>query len=157
MKRIEANDPGAMLKMGMILGGAGKYAEAFAILTKAVEVDNNAKAHYHLSHLYQNGQGVEKDDKKSLYHLEEAAIGGYPDARFDLAKDDLLNGRGARAVKHWIIAATLGHDQSMKVLKAQYKRGIVRKEDLAAALRAHQAAVDATKSPQRDLAEKIDV
>ena len=30
--------------------------------------------------LYRNGLGVEKDEKKELYHLEEAAIGGHPDA-----------------------------------------------------------------------------
>ena len=33
-------------------------------------------------------------------------------------------------------------------------RGIVSKEDYAAALRGHQAAVDATKSTQREKAEK---
>ena len=33
------------------------------------------------------------------------------------------------------------------------KRGFVKKEDFAAALRGHQAAVDATKSPQRQAAE----
>ena len=35
-----------------------------------------------------------------------------------------------------------------------YKKGLFKKEDLGAALRAHQAAVDATKSPQRDVAEE---
>jgi len=34
-----------------------------------------------------------------------------------------------------------------------FKEGYASKDDLAAALRAHQAAVDATKSPQRDAAE----
>ena len=34
-----------------------------------------------------------------------------------------------------------------------FEMGIVSKADLAAALRAHQAAVDATKSPQRKRAE----
>jgi hypothetical protein len=33
-----------------------------------------------------------------------------------------------------------------------YVKGDVDKEDFAAALRAHQAAVDATKSPQREVA-----
>jgi DNA-binding GntR family transcriptional regulator len=33
--------------------------------------------------------------------------------------------------------------------------GIVSKEDYAAALRGHQAAVDATKSKQRDAAEEF--
>ena len=36
-----------------------------------------------------------------------------------------------------------------------YKAGKLSKANFAAALRAHQAAVDATKSPQRDEAEEI--
>jgi hypothetical protein len=37
---------------------------------------------------------------------------------------------------------------------AAHKGGFFSKEDLADALRGHQAAVDATKSPQREAAEK---
>ena len=37
-----------------------------------------------------------------------------------------------------------------------FKEGHVSKDDLAAALRAHQAAVDATKSPQREAADIYD-
>ena len=58
-----------------------------------------------------------------------------------------------RAVKHWMIAAKLGHDDSLYALKEGYKKGDVSKEDFAAALRGHQAAVDATKSPQREKEE----
>ena len=39
---------------------------------------------YNLSLMYRDGQGVEKDKKKELYHLEEAAIGGHPDVRHNL-------------------------------------------------------------------------
>ena len=52
-----------------------------------------------------------------------------------------------------IIAASLGLDVSLKLLKGFYGYGQVSKEDFAAILRAHQAAVDATKSPQREVAE----
>ena len=31
-----------------------------------------------------NGEGVEKDEGKAIYHLEEAAMGGHPRARYDL-------------------------------------------------------------------------
>ena len=37
--------------------------------------------------------------------------------------------------------------------REMYKLRMISKEDFAAALRAHQAAVDATKSPQREEAE----
>ena len=56
-------------------------------------------------------------------------------------------------MKHWIIAANLGDDDSIKIFKQCYAYGDVSKEDFAAALRAHQAAVNATKSPQREKAE----
>ena len=55
-------------------------------------------------------------------------------------------------MKHWIIAASLGYDDSIQMLKGCYKNGLVSKEDFAAALRAHHAAVEATKSPQREVA-----
>jgi len=95
----------------------------------------------------------EKDDKKEMYHLEKAAICGHIEARYNLAICEKMHDRIYRAVKHWIIAANLGCDRSIHDLKVCYGNGAVSKEDFAAALRAHQAAVDATKSPQRDAAE----
>jgi len=41
------------------------------------------------------------------------------------------------------------HKCAIQRLKESFQRGDVSKEDFAAALRGHQAAVDATKSPQR--------
>jgi hypothetical protein len=43
---------------------------------------------------------------------------------------------------------------SIQSLKKRYGCGDVSKEAFAAALRAHQAVVDATKSPQREAAAK---
>ena len=109
-------------------------------------------AHFSLSFLYHEGQGVEEDEEKELYHLEEAAIGGHPTARYNLGIKEGQNDRIERAVKHWITAANLGDDDSIEALKTGYKHGAVSKEDFAAALRAHHAAIIATKSPQREAA-----
>ncbi len=87
--------------------------------------------------------------------MEEAAIGGHPGARHTLGCYELTNnGNLVRAVKHFHIAAAQGVDTSIELLMQVYRhgRGFVSKEDLATALRAHQAAVDATKSPQREAA-----
>jgi TPR repeat protein len=100
--------------------------------------------------------GVENDEKKGVYYLEEAAIAGHPKARYDLAGYEWDNERYDRAVKHYIIAANLGYDDSIQALKDCYKEGKVIKDDFAAALRAHQAAVDATKSQQREAAAKAE-
>jgi len=152
MKRVEKNDPVAMTHFGKKRCREGNYDTAFEYFAKAAEL-GDVEAYYNLSFIYQEGQGVEKDEKKRLYHLEQAAIGGHPDARYNLARKEGRNERFDRSVKHLIIAASLGHDGSIQMLKECYKYGDVSKEDFAAALRAHQAAVDAAKSPQRDAAE----
>ena len=82
-----------------------------------------------------------------------ATIGGSLFARNSLGTIEGKNGRYERAFKHFIIAAKLGDDDSLNALKEGYKKGYVSKEDFAAALRGHQAAVDATKSPQREKGE----
>ncbi|KAK1734981.1 hypothetical protein QTG54_014441 [Skeletonema marinoi] len=160
MKRVAANDPVAIREIGSKYYNNGDREHAFEYFTNAAEL-GDASAHHELSIMYQKGEGVEKDEKMELFHLVEAAIGGHPDARYDLARKEGRNERFDRSAKHFIIAANLGHDGSIRALKEGYKHGFVSKEDFAAALRAHQAAVDATKSPQRDaaeaFAEKFDV
>ena len=104
-----------------------------------------------------NGQGVEKDKENETYHLEEAAIQGHTDARYNLALNEVKNGRIGRAVKHLIIAANLGCDNSIQSLKRFYGAGLISKDDFAGALRAHYAAVETTKSPQREKAAKTDL
>ena len=69
-----------------------------------------------------------------LHHLEVAAIGGNDLARHNLGCLEERIGRLDRAVKHLIIAANLGNDGSLDALKEGFKRGLVSKEDFAAAL-----------------------
>ncbi len=154
LKRAQANDPSALCHMGGERQEEGKYAEAIDYYSKAAEL-GDANAHYNLSLMYKDGEGVEKDEKKFLYHAEEAAIGGHPAARYQLAIHEAEKGRNDRAVKHLVIAANLGYDHSMHALKTAYKNGDMSKEDFGAALRAHHAAVGAMKSPQRDEAAII--
>ena len=149
MKRIEVDDPTAFWAMGKRREQEGDYIGAFEYWTKAAKL-GNMDAHYEISLLYQRGQGVEVDLKKECYHLEEAAIGGHADARHNLGHRELQSLRFDRAMKHFIIAANLGVDESLGMLKESFEVGLVRNEDLAAALRAHKAAVDATKTPQRE-------
>ena len=86
--------------------------------------------------------------------MEEAAIRGHPDARFNLGCEEEGNGNMQRAVKHFIIAANLGHNKALDAVRENFVDGFVSKEDYEAALRGHQAAVGATKSAQREEAEK---
>ena len=154
MKRVETNDPVATQFVGIRCYYEGDYGSAFEYLTKAAGL-GDAEAHYYLSHMYSEGEGVEKDAQKEFYHLEEAAIGGNPAARSNLGIYEWNDGRVDRAVKHFIIAANLGDDNSVEMLKQGYLRGLVSKVNFAAALRAHQAAVDAMKSPQREAGAEL--
>jgi tetratricopeptide (TPR) repeat protein len=149
MKRVKANDTFALHQMGGRCGDKGDYEEAFQYYTKAAGL-GDIEAHYNLSVAYHLGKGVAKDMKKKFYHLEEAAIGGHPVARFNLGCHEHSNGRTNRAAKHYIIAAKLGYDDALEVVKRGFQVGLVSKEDFEAALRGHQAAVDATKSEQRE-------
>ncbi len=153
IKRIEANDPVAMSQEGAEQHETGNYSEAVEYFTKAAEL-GDADAHYRLSPMYYHGQHVEKDIGKYIHHLEEAAIGGHPEARYYLGCIEESYDNDERAVKHFIIAANLGYDESLANLKKMYQCGTIRKEDFAAALRAHHAAVGARKSEQREAAEE---
>ena len=151
MKREEANDLVALRKAGVRRYVKGDYGSAFDYLSKAAGL-GDAEAQSHLSVMYLKGRGVAKDEKEAVHYMEEAAIGGHTTSRYNLGVYEWNNGSRERAMKHFIIAAKLGDGDSVGKLKQGYKEGSVSKEDFAAALRAHQAAVDATKSSQRDAA-----
>jgi tetratricopeptide (TPR) repeat protein len=153
MERVKKNDPVAMTEMGKEHTKEGNYGKALEYYTKAAEL-GNAEAHFCLGGLYFEGDGVEKDKEKEIHHLEQAAIGGHPGARGILANYEMENGRFERAAKHWIIAANLGYDISLKVIKDFFMEGILSKEEYAAALRGYQAAVNALKSVDREKAEE---
>ena len=154
MKRIEANDLVALCQEGEKQLEKGSDSRALEYLAKAAQL-GDSHAHYRLVELYRKWHGVEKDMGKEKYYLEEAAISGHPGARCTIGTYEWINNRNTeRAVKHFIIAATQGDDDAMKMLMIIFREGFLKKESLAATLRVHKAAVDATKSPERDAAEE---
>ena len=148
-RRIEVNDPVAMLEAGKKCYHQGDYENALDYFSKAAEL-GGAEAHYCLSFMYWDGHGVDRDMAKKLQHLEQVAIGGHPKARHNLGVHEMNRERIERAVKHFTIATNNGHDDSVKALGELHAAGHVSKEDYAVVLRAHQAAVDASNSPQRE-------
>jgi TPR repeat protein len=152
IKRVKANDPTAMCKMGTrLFHYEGEYEGALEYWTKAAKF-GDIDAHYQLGNMYWRWDVVERDEEKALYHFEKAAIGGHPDARYNLGLIEKENYNMERAVKHHIIAAKLGDEESMKVLWKHYSAGNITKEGLEATLRAHKAAIDEMKSPEREAA-----
>lgn len=151
--RIKANDSQAMVDMGTMLFHKEDYDGAIKYWTKAAEL-GDVLAHYELALLYRNGEGVEMNFEKEMYHTEKAAIAGHATARNNLAMYELRRDNMVRAVKHYIISAKQGFDSvlfpPLDYVKKGFTMGIVSKEEYAAALRGYQAAVNATKSQQRD-------
>ena len=152
MKRVEANDPVAICDEGLAHYNEGEYIRAFEYFTKAAEL-GDAEAHLRLARMYRFGEGVEDDEGKENYHLEEAAIGGHGDARYLLACMEFHKGNVDRGKNHWMIAATQGHTMSFRELVSLFKEGKVSEDDLTAARLAGKAALLATKSQERDAAE----
>jgi len=102
-----------------------------------------------LASAYRLGDGVEKDIETAIYYYKLAAIGGHEYARNSLAIVEAKNGNKDRAIKHYIIAASCGFDDALKVIGEGYKRGHVTKDDYAKTLRAYQQSCDEMKSEQR--------
>jgi hypothetical protein len=152
IERVKANDPNALRQIGVRRYQEEDYDQAIEYLKKAAEL-GDFHAHCKLGYMYYKGEGVEKDLEKAVHHFEKAAIGGHPYARNNLAVFEQNKGNFERATKHFIIAAKLGLEISMKQLWKHYSAGHITKEDLDATLRGHQAAIDATKSAQRDAGE----
>lgn len=152
MKRIKADDSHAMVDMGTMSFQKGDFDGAIKYWSKAAEL-GDVLAHYELALLYRNGEGVEMNFEKEMYHTEEAAIAGHATARNNLAMYELQKGNMDRAVKHFIISAKQGFDSflypPLDYVKQGFAKGLVSKEEYAAALRGYQAAVNATKSEQR--------
>ena len=57
-------------------------------------------------------------------------------------------------MKHFMIGASYGYEESLKAVMEYYKRGWVTKNDLEKTLRAYKDAVDAAASENRKIAEK---
>jgi hypothetical protein len=147
--RVEANDPEALFFEGYDQHIIGAHYRAFKLWSESAKL-GNVKALFQLSK-YCTILDPEGLDEEIFHGFCLAAIAGHPGARDYLGSREWKNNNVEGAVKHWVIAAMQGHDEAIKKLLEVYKvkKGVVSKMDLDAALRAHQAAVDATKSPQR--------
>ena len=65
-----------------------------------------------------NGEEVERDATKAKHYWELAAMGGDVNARHNLGWTEKMEGNMTRAVKHWMIAARAGYDESLKEIRA---------------------------------------
>ena len=155
-KRAEGNDAAAIHQLGCLCreGGMGlpqDRRKAFKLHLRAGEL-GYASAYNKIGYAYYNGLGVERDTKKAQYYFELAAMAGNVVARHCLGAVEGNAGNITRAMKHFMIAAGAGDDDSLTKIREFFLRGHASKDDFERALRAHKEAKDEMKSEQREAA-----
>ena len=156
MKRAKDNDHEAMHTLGYYyrfgLGGLLRdHSKAMELWLRAGEL-GNAKSYYGIGGAYRTGDGVEANMEKAKHYYSLSAMGGYFGGRFNLGCVELRNGNADRAVKHYMISAGCGDDDSLAAIRKMYARGHASKENFTNALRAYAEERAETKSDQRDAA-----
>ena len=155
-KRVEVDDAEVIYTLGCNYregdyGFPQDYDKAFELFVRAGEL-GHAKAYCNIGHAYENGNGVEIDEKKANHYYKLAAIEGDVNARHNLGNNERRAGNMNRALKHYMISAGGGMDNSLKEIQELYTNGYATKDDYAKALRAYQAYLAEIKSTQRDKA-----
>ena len=154
MKRVELGDARAIHNLGCYYD-EGRYglpqdhAKALELWHQSAELDYT-KAYCNIGYAYDNGSGVERDEKKAIHYYELAAMGGDDNSRHNLGCYDAEAGNIERALKHYMIAVGSGHNDSVKMIQRMYKEGHATKDDYAKALKAYQAYLADVKSDDRD-------
>jgi TPR repeat protein len=150
MKRVEANDPGAiyMLAANYYQGRAGlqqDHAKEKELYNRAAEL-GNSEAHYNLGGIYDEGGNL----KKAKFHWEAAAMAGDELARFNLGCMEFESGNKEQAVQHWTIAASAGSYNAMHNLLAVLKKGYVTRESIDSTLTAYNSSCAEMRSEARN-------
>ena len=163
-KRVKANDPEAIFHLGDCYRDGDHELEkdmprAVELLERAAELGLK-EAHYDLGIIfdeYAGDEGIDKDTARALEHYELAAKQGDVRARHNLGRMDYLSGNYGFALKHYMIAAKLGSEYSLDIIKEMYTRieGMASKSDYAEALRGYHDAVKEMSSPERDEAKEF--
>ena len=159
-KRVEAGDANAIYNLAYYYsngmhGMPRDHDKALECWHKAGELGYSA-AYHNIGNAYRNGRGVERDTKKANHYFELAAMWGDATARHNLGCAEAGAGNWDIAIKHYMIAAGDGDNDSVKGILHLYKHGHATKEDYTKALLAYQKYLDEIRSEQRDKAAAAD-
>jgi len=127
------------------------YQKAHELWLKAGELGCSS-GYYNLASNYHEGKGVEINKRKARQYFELAAINGHLVARHNLGTFEIKAENYNLAVRHFLIAAKAGYEDSLEGVKIGYETGLVTKDEYANTLRAYQKIQDETKSEMRDKA-----
>ena len=159
-KRVEIGDAKAIHNLGCHYSN-GSYglpqdrAKALELWHRAAEL-GSAKSYCNIGLAYYEGDGVERDEGKANHYWELAAMGGDAVARIPLGALEGHAGNMSRALKHHMIAAGGGYNDSLENIKQMFMNGDATKDDYAKALCVYQTTLLEIKSAQRDEAAAAD-
>jgi TPR repeat protein len=150
MKRVEANDAGAMTVLGNYyhFGQLGLHQDgvkAMSLWKQAAALDYST-AHFCLGAYYRKGGNM----KKAKFHYEAAAMAGHEVARFNLGYIEHDSGNVEQALKHWMIAASAGSFSAMHNLLTAFEVGLVSRESIDSTLAAYNNSCAEMRSEARD-------
>ena len=130
------------------------WVKANELLLKAGEL-GCAVGYYWLGYSYDYGRGVEADKKKGKHYYELAAKRGNVIARHNLGLLEGKAGNHERAMKHFMVAARAGDNESLDKVKQGFRSGHVTKDEYAGTLRAYHESQTEMKSEARDKAAAV--
>jgi len=157
MKRVEANDAGAMMVLGNHyhngqIGLQQDRGKALELWTQAAKL-GSSDVHFHLGII--NCEGG--DSKKSKFHYEAAAMAGHEVARSNLGTMEAQSGNMGQAEKHWTIAASAGEYKAMKNLLIAINQGLTSRATIDATLIAYNKSCAEMRSDARDSAIRLHI
>jgi TPR repeat protein len=140
-KLVEKGNANAFYMLaGYYAGGRGGLQQdstkVIELYLKAGEL-GCAAGYFNLGAAYDNGLGVEVDQGKAKHYWELAAMGGDIAARRRLGIFEGMAGNHQRAMKHMILSARAGDEDSLELVKCGFREGIVTKDEYEGALRAN--------------------
>jgi TPR repeat protein len=150
MKRVEANDAASIyfLANSYYNGSNGVQQDqtrAMDLYAKSADLSYK-KAHYSLGLHYKQVGHV----KKAKFHFEAAAIAGHEVARFNLGVIENDSRNLEQAIKHWTIAASVGHFGAMNALRKYFEVGAVTRESIESILTEYNNSCAEMRSEARD-------
>ena len=155
-KREEADDAEAIYRLGCyyrrgVYGLPRDHNKAMELWLRAGEL-GCPRAYCSIGFAYDTGRGVGRDVKKAKHYYELAVMKGDILARHNLGVLEERAGNMDRAVKHWMISAGAGFDESLDAIRGFFLNGHATKDDFEKALRAHKESKDEMTSVQRQAA-----
>jgi TPR repeat protein len=150
MKRVEANDAGAIYSLGnwYYHGSQGLHQDrekAMELWKQAAKL-GSSEAHFALGCNYDE----EGDSKKEKFHYKAAAMAGHDLARYNLGYLEEQSGNREQAMKHMTIAASAGYYKAMHDLLVDFEQGLISRDAIDSALTAYNNSCAEMRSAARD-------